>query len=201
MFVDGKAKAFGGFHGYWDTKVVDGAFGDTTDAQVALALAQKEPAGWKLTGNPDALAQQMADEILPIAREAHRRLEYSKIRIEGDGDIAGGRALERQVAGEDSYAAWSQAWSRPRSRRPAGGWLRFSRRCCGSQKSGRKYRQRGINWLHLIWLDRGRAAFGVSHTGPCQARASEPRKALIFDQRLTYFAFKPVFVGLRLTNC
>ena len=108
MFVDGKARAFGGFHGYWDTKVVDGAFGDTADAQIALELAQKEPAGWKLTGNPDALAQQMADEILPIAREAHRRLEYSKIRVEGDGDIAGGRALERQVAGQDSYAVWSQ---------------------------------------------------------------------------------------------
>jgi len=108
LFVDGKPKAMGGFHGYWDSKVVDGAFGDTLDAKIALELAKTEPAGWKLTGNPDALAQQMADEILPIAREAHRRLEYSKIRVEGDGDIAGGRALERQMAGQDSYAMWSQ---------------------------------------------------------------------------------------------
>jgi hypothetical protein len=108
LFVDGKVRALGGLHGYWDTKVVDGAFGDTADAKIALDLAQKEPAGWKLTGNPDSLARQMADEILPIAREAHSRLEYSKIRIEGDGDIAAGRALERQVPGQDPYTVWSQ---------------------------------------------------------------------------------------------
>lgn len=108
LYVDGKPRAFGGFHGYWDSKVVDGAFGETPDMKIALELAQKEPAGWKLTGNADALAQQMADEILPIAREAHRRLEYSKVRVDGDGDITAGRALERQVAGQDSYALWSQ---------------------------------------------------------------------------------------------
>jgi hypothetical protein len=120
LFVDGKARALGGLHGYWDTKVVDGAFGDEADAKVALDLAQKEPAGWKLTGNPDALAQQMADEILPIAREARRRLEYSKVRVEGDGDIAGGRGLERQVSGQDSYATWSQGVVRTEIRKA--GW-------------------------------------------------------------------------------
>ena len=108
LFVDGKVRALGGLHGYWDSKVVDAAFGDAPDTKTATELALKEPAGWKLTGNPDSLAQQMADEILPIAREAHRRLAYSKIRIDGDGDITAGRALEVQVPDRESYAVWSQ---------------------------------------------------------------------------------------------
>jgi hypothetical protein len=106
LYESGKVRALGGFHGYWDSKVVDAAFGDTLDSKIELELAKAEPAGWKLTGNPDSLARQMADEILPIAREAHRRLDYSKVRVDSDGTITAGRALERQMP--ESYAAWSQ---------------------------------------------------------------------------------------------
>jgi hypothetical protein len=101
----GKPKAMGGFHSYWDSKVVEAAFGDTPDAQVAAELAKQEPTGWKLKGNPDELAQKMADEIMPIAVEAHRRLEYSKVRISGDGDIEAGRAAEKE---HGTYATWSE---------------------------------------------------------------------------------------------
>ena len=109
MFVDGKVKALGGFHGYWDSKVVDGAFGETPNPEIAAKLAQAEPAGWKLTGSPDSLAEQMANEIMPIAREAHRRLIYSKVRFEpADTDITAGRALEKQEPGLESYKTWSE---------------------------------------------------------------------------------------------
>ena len=110
LFVDGKVQALGGLHGYWDTKVVEATFGNTSNSEIALNLAKIEPSSWKLTGSPESLSEQMADEILPIAREAHKRLEYSKVRVEkGDGDITAGRALERVVDGQASYAAWSQS--------------------------------------------------------------------------------------------
>ena len=110
LFVDGKVRALGGLHGYWDTKVVEEAFGNTPNSEIALNLAKTEPSSWKLTGSPESLSEQMADEIMPIAREAHKRLEYSKVRVEkGDGDITAGRALERVVDGQPSYAAWSQS--------------------------------------------------------------------------------------------
>jgi len=108
-YADGKPKALGNLHSYWDTKVVDDAFEDRGDNKIALEFAQNEPLGWRLTGDPDSLAQQMADEILPIAREAHRRLQYSKVRAKGNGDIDGGRALDPQNDDHTPYSVWSQA--------------------------------------------------------------------------------------------
>jgi len=106
--INGKSKDIGQLHSYWDTGVVDGAFGEMGDSKIALDFARLEPDDWELKGDPDALAQQMANEILPIAREAHRRLEYSKIKSGGKGDIDSGRAMERQIPGEKSYATWSE---------------------------------------------------------------------------------------------
>lgn len=110
LFVDGKVKALGSFHGYWDTKAVVSAFGETPDPEIAAKLAGTEPASWKLTGSPESLAEQMANEILPIAREAHQRLIYSKVRFEpADADITAGRGLEKEIPGKASYKAWSEA--------------------------------------------------------------------------------------------
>lgn len=110
LYVDGKVKALGGFHGYWDTKAVDGAFGETSNPEVAAKLAGAEPAGWKLTGSPESLSEQMANEIMPIAREAHQRLIYSKVRFEAvDAEITAGRGLEKEIPGKSPYKAWSQS--------------------------------------------------------------------------------------------
>jgi hypothetical protein len=115
----GKPKEIGGLHSYWDTMVVDEAFGDKGDAKLALDLAQNEPEDWELTGDPISIARHMADDIMPLAREAHRRLEYSKIKSGGKGDIDSGRATER--AGLDaSYAAWSQSVVKAEIQK--GGW-------------------------------------------------------------------------------
>jgi len=109
-YVDGKLRAQGKFHSYWDTKAVVGAFGATPIPEIAAGMAQTEPKKWKLTGNPDSLAEQMANEILPIAREAHSRLVYSKVKIDDKTPyITSGRAAEKVVAGQNSYAGWSQA--------------------------------------------------------------------------------------------
>ncbi len=109
IFEDGKIRAQGKFHSYWDTKVVTNAFGVTPISELAASMAQAEPKQWKLTGNPESLAEQMANEIMPISREAHSRLAYSKVMIDAKSpDITSGRAAERQVTGQDTYANWSQ---------------------------------------------------------------------------------------------
>lgn len=109
LFDGGKIKALGKFHSYWDTKVVTSAFGETPISEIAAAMAKTEPKQWKMKGNPESLAEQMANEILPIAREAHSRLTYSKVRIdEKVPDITAGRAAEKPVTGPDTYTVWSQ---------------------------------------------------------------------------------------------
>jgi hypothetical protein len=110
LYIDGKERSFGGLHSYWDTKVVEDAFGSTSNSELAMNLAKTEPSSWKLTGSPESLSEQMADEIIPIAREAHARLVYSNVRVEkGGSDITSGKALERGVDGQSSYATWSQS--------------------------------------------------------------------------------------------
>lgn len=109
LFVDGKARSQEKFHSYWDSKIFNAAYGETPISEIAAAMASTEPKQWKLTGNPDSLAEQMANEILPIAREAHSRLSYSKVEIdEKSSYIIKGRATEKQINGQDSYAIWSQ---------------------------------------------------------------------------------------------
>ncbi|MEQ1923832.1 MAG: S1/P1 nuclease [Pyrinomonadaceae bacterium] len=109
LLVDGKARSQEKFHSYWDSKIFNAAYGETPISEIAAAMAASEPKQWKLTGNPDSLAEQMANEILPIAREAHSRLTYSKIEIdEKSSYIIRGRATEKQVAGQELYAIWSQ---------------------------------------------------------------------------------------------
>lgn len=109
LLVDGKARSQEKFHSYWDSKIFNAAYGETPISEIAAAMAKAEPKQWKLTGNPESLAEQMANEILPIAREAHSRLAYSKIEIEEkSNDILKGRATEKQVAGQELYSVWSQ---------------------------------------------------------------------------------------------
>ena len=54
---------------------------DAKDSTVANKLANKEPANWQLTGGVEGWAEQMANEIMPVARDAHQRLKYSAIKI------------------------------------------------------------------------------------------------------------------------
>ena len=73
-FFNGKRTSAGKLHGYWDSQTVENAFGSTDDARVAQRLASREPADWQLTGDIETWAEQLANEIMPTAREARKRL-------------------------------------------------------------------------------------------------------------------------------
>jgi hypothetical protein len=108
--VHGKEISAGKFHSYWDGQTVENAFGNTPNATVAKSLALKEPKNWKLTGGVETWAEQLANEIMPLAREAHERLEFKTIKFKtGAKDITSGRAEEKKKAGGKFYAIWAGA--------------------------------------------------------------------------------------------
>src|SRR5215217_5192692 len=107
-FVNGKRASAGKFHGYWDSQTVENAFGSTPNSKVAQRLAAKQPDDWKLTGGIETWAEQMANDLLPMAREAHERLQYKDIRIvPGEREITSGRADEKKQSGGTFYAIWA----------------------------------------------------------------------------------------------
>ena len=123
--IGGKEKSAGKFHSYWDGQTVQNAFGTTVDSKIAKSLARKEPADWKLSGAVDTWAEQLANEIIPIAREAHTRLEFTNIKIApgstpGKDDIKGGRASEKKKLGGMFYANWAAATVKTEIHK--GGW-------------------------------------------------------------------------------
>ena len=106
----------GKFHSYWDGQTVENAFGPAAqpadDLAIAKRLAKKEPMGWQLSGSIDTWAEQLANEILPISREAHTRLEFSEIKIAvgavaGKDDIKSGNVKETKKVGGQFYANWA----------------------------------------------------------------------------------------------
>ena len=98
-FVNGQRKSAGKFHGYWDSQTVENAFGTQPDAKVAQRLGSKEPEDWELSGGVETWAEQLANDILPTAREAHERLQYKNIQFQsGKPEISSGRAEERAHA-------------------------------------------------------------------------------------------------------
>jgi hypothetical protein len=101
-------KAAGKLHSYWDGQTVNNAFGNQLDSTVANKLAKSEPADWKLTGGVETWAEQLANEILPLAREAHERLVFEGIVFKkGEKDIRDGRAVEMKKIGGKFYAIWA----------------------------------------------------------------------------------------------
>ena len=123
-FTAGKLKSAGGSHKYWDGQTVDNAFGTASISASAKKLASKEPANWKLAGPVDTWAEKMANEILPIAREAHTRLEFSKIKIAPGtapgSDIKSGRGSEKKHSHGKYYATWAAATVKTEIQK--GGW-------------------------------------------------------------------------------
>ena len=110
-FFKGKEVSAGNFHGYWDGQTVENAFGKASNLAVAKQLAAKAPANWKLTGGVETWAVQLANEILPLAREAHSRLEFKNIVKPNTNtkDIISGRAEEKKQSGGTFYAVWASA--------------------------------------------------------------------------------------------
>jgi hypothetical protein len=62
-----------------------------------------------------AYAENWADEILPIAREAHERLKFSNVKPlqeEGGRIVASGQAREKPSADGLAYREWAKAIAR-----------------------------------------------------------------------------------------
>jgi hypothetical protein len=114
------------FHGFWDNDAVHALF---LQAPVTLRkgelqmliephkrelvheMATHEPDNWRMPRNlpVDSYAETWADEILPIAREAHARLEFTNVHPQQDDDrtVAAGEAVEKTTADQKNYRAWA----------------------------------------------------------------------------------------------
>jgi len=123
--INGTPRSAGKFHGYWDGQTVQNAFGTTADLKIAKRLANREPDNWQLSGPVNSWAEQLANEILPLAHEAHSRLEFSTIKIApgsvpGKDDIKSGRASETKKVHGQFYADWAAATVKKEIHK--GGW-------------------------------------------------------------------------------
>src|SRR5215831_9963848 len=114
------------FHGFWDYDAVNALFFPvpTTlrkkelEAQIEPLkkdvihdMATREPRNWQMPSNvsTDNYAEIWADEILPIAREAHARLEFRNVKpfLDGDRVVAAGEVIEKPAPDHTLYRAWA----------------------------------------------------------------------------------------------
>jgi hypothetical protein len=74
-------------------------------------MATQEPRNWRMPPNipVTSYAEMWADEILPIAREAHARLEFRNVKplLDGDRIVAAGEAIEKPAADHTLYRTWA----------------------------------------------------------------------------------------------
>ena len=79
--------------------------------KVSHELASSEPAGWRVPAknDPKDYAQAWADEILPIAREAHERLNFTNMHAlpQEDRVVATGDAEEKTMPDGKLYREWA----------------------------------------------------------------------------------------------
>jgi hypothetical protein len=116
------------FHGYWDFDAVNALLPqlaatiskyarpkqiDAAKGELIYEMASHEPKDWRMSPQLDvkAYAEAWADQILPIAREAHERLQFADVKPlrEDDGRIvASGDARERLSADGPAYRDWAK---------------------------------------------------------------------------------------------
>jgi hypothetical protein len=114
------------FHGFWDYDAVNALFSEVPgtlrkkelEAQIEPLkkdlvhdMATREPRDWQMPTNVPVAgyAEMWADEILPIAREAHARLEFRNVKpfVDGDRIVATGEAIEIPAPDHSLYRAWA----------------------------------------------------------------------------------------------
>jgi len=113
-------------HAFWDYDAVNALFPDVPKTlrknefeaqieplkkQLAHEMATHEPKNWQIAGNVDPrnYAEVWADEILPIAREAHERLQFTDVHAQQEEDriVVAGEAREKASPDHIPYRAWA----------------------------------------------------------------------------------------------
>jgi hypothetical protein len=113
-------------HAFWDYDAVKALFPEVPKTlrkseleaqieplkkQLAHEMAMHEPKNWQIAGNVDPrnYAEVWADEILPIAREAHERLQFTDVHAQQEEDriVAAGEAREKASPDHTSYRVWA----------------------------------------------------------------------------------------------
>jgi hypothetical protein len=114
------------FHGFWDNDAVNAlvpqvqarlpkkeraAQIDPLKRQLVHEMATHEPRDWQMPSNVslDNYAEVWANEILPIAREAHARLEFRDVNpfLDNGRIVAAGEAIEKRAPGQTLYRTWA----------------------------------------------------------------------------------------------
>ena len=114
------------FHGFWDYDVVNELFAavprylaskeflaqiESMKKALVDDMAREEPRNWRMPSNisVNSYPEIWADEILPIAREAHARLEFRKVKplLDGARTVATGEVLEKPAADGTPYRKWA----------------------------------------------------------------------------------------------
>src|SRR5262245_7805623 len=114
------------FHGVWDYDAVNGLCPQVPGRlpkkelegrinpfkrQLVHEMATREPPNWQMTSHVsiDNYAEIWADEILPIAREAHARLEFRNVKplLDDNRLVAAGEAIEKSAPDQRLYRAWA----------------------------------------------------------------------------------------------
>lgn len=113
-------------HGFWDNDAVNAlflqkpmalrkgelqAFIEPHKSELIHEMATHEPTNWRMLPNVpvDRYAEIWANEILPIAREAYARLDFTNVHPQQEQDriVAAGEAVEKPVANQTNYRAWA----------------------------------------------------------------------------------------------
>jgi hypothetical protein len=116
------------FHAFWDYDAVNALFPQVPirtrkrelqaqikplKKQLVRELAAHEPENWRVPANIDVTnyAEVWANEILPIAREAHERLEFTHVHAEQKETrvLAAGIAVEKPRPDQIPYRVWAAA--------------------------------------------------------------------------------------------
>jgi hypothetical protein len=114
------------FHGFWDYDAVNALFPQLPlrvrkrelqayimplKKQLVRELATREPENWRMPANIDVTnyAEVWVNEILPIAREAHERVEFTNVhpKQEENRVLAAGEAVEKTRPGQIPYRIWA----------------------------------------------------------------------------------------------
>src|SRR2546428_7188844 len=114
------------FHGFWDYDAVNALFPEMSKAlrkselqsqieplkkQLVHEMAAHEPRNWQMPANLEIrkYAEAWADEILPIACEAHQRLHFPNVHPlrEEDRVLAAGEAEEKPMPDHIAYRTWA----------------------------------------------------------------------------------------------